>query len=412
MSKIKRFVSLFSPHSIQFIQPYWKKEQWAILLGFFNRTKYSQAPRLLENAIMKQDGEIFCRSLNLGRSAIQIALESFQFPPEAEVILPSFSCAGVITPVIFAGLQPVLVDIDDHFNIAAASVRQAISSKTRAIILPHLSGKLAGDFFELLDIANKTSIKVIVDATQALGLKVDDRSIGTFGNACIYSFNGGKIIPGSGGGLLVSDDEEVISHIKCRKIPLPRDERGNIRIFHYFLKHGLHKISHPFYGIRDAVNHRFANRPSQNPDMWKNHAYPVEDMDSIESALALSQLKYLPEIIANRRQNAERLIVSDVLQNLGFRIPDSKNHLFTKFLVTHANAQVSMKVRNTLHEHGIETEQFYTPLNLRDIGKTARKVDTPNTDRFWKGAFAIPVNPWLGPQDMERIIHALKKTVL
>jgi hypothetical protein len=56
MSKIKRFVSLFSPHSIQFIQPYWKKEQWAILPGIFNRTKYSQAPRLLENAIMKQDG--------------------------------------------------------------------------------------------------------------------------------------------------------------------------------------------------------------------------------------------------------------------------------------------------------------------------------------------------------------------
>lgn len=409
MAQFQRIFHLFSSDSIKFIQPYWKQEQWKIALSIFSRAKYSESPLLLEDMIRNFTGTKYSHSFNLGRSAIQVALESFKFPADSEVILPSFSCAGVITPVIFAGLTPVLIDVDQDFNILASSVNQAISSKTRAIILPHLSGKLANDFFEILEIARKKELKVIVDTTQAFGLTISDRWVGSYGDAGIYSFNGGKLIPSSGGGLLVSNNDEVISYCQSRKISLPKEEEGNKRILQYIFKHGLNRISFPIYSILNAGKNVFYPRLSPNSKRAKNYTFPIEEMDIIEAELALSQMKFFPEIIAKRRQNAVQLINSNVLQNLGFRIPTFDDNIFTKFLVSHENSDFSYHIRKTLIINGIETEDSYTPLSLRDISKTARKIDTSNTDRFWKGAFAIPVNPRLGPKDIDRIIHVLQK---
>jgi dTDP-4-amino-4,6-dideoxygalactose transaminase len=411
MSKLQRVFYLFSSDSIHFLQPYWKQEQWKIALSIFNRQKFSESSNDIENEFLKLSGAKYARSFNLGRSAIQIVLESFGFPAESEVILPSFNCAGVITPVIFAGHIPVLVDFDQDFNILAASVNQAISPKTRAIILPHLSGKLARDFFEILEIARKNDLKVIVDATQALGLTASNKWVGYFGDAGIYSFNGGKLIPGSGGGLLVTNNEHVISYCKSRVFPPSNVKEGNVRIFQYILKHGMHKVTFPIYSLMDAGRHLINSK--RNPKIKKdnNGAFSIEELDAIEAALVLSQMKFLPEIIEKRKQNALQLINSNVLQDLGFKIPDITDNIFTKFLVTHENPEISYHIRKTLINYGIETEQSYTPLALRDISQTARKIDTPNTDRYWKGAFSFPISPLLGPKDIDRMIHVLKTKI-
>ncbi|MHC1783307.1 MAG: DegT/DnrJ/EryC1/StrS family aminotransferase [Anaerolineaceae bacterium] len=408
MSYIQRIGSLFSPRAIFFIQPYWNQEQWAVALNPFNRSRFCDSPRHLEKEIMELGGGNYARSFNLGRTAIQIVLESFHFPAESEVILPSFSCPGVMTPVMYAGLIPVLVDIDQDFNMLASSMIEAITPQTRAVILPHLSGKLANDFFNILEIAERNNLKVIMDATQALGLTVSGKWIGLFGDAGVYSFNGGKLIPSSGGGLLVTNDDGIISYCQSREFPKPDDREGIARISDYIFEHGLQKITSPFRTLMKTSGALFRSRFLANRIRIKNHKYKIEDMDVIEAELARSQLKHIPIIIEKRKQNAAQLIESNVLQSLGFHIPDPKDNIFTKFLVSHEDPDFSLKIRKILLNHGIEVETSYTPLPLKNICPTARVISTPNTDRLWKSAFSIPINPRLGPKNIDRIIQTLK----
>jgi dTDP-4-amino-4,6-dideoxygalactose transaminase len=414
MSKLQRVIHLFSSNSIHFIQPLWEKEQWDIasrVLFNGNLEEFSESPKLLENDLSKLSCLQFSRSFNLARSAIQIALESFDFPENSEVILPSFSCAGVITPVLAAGFIPVLVDIDQDFNIQASSVKQALSPSTRAIILPHLSGKLARDFFEILDIAQKNKLKTIVDASQALGLTVDGKSVVTFGDVGIYSFNGGKLIPNSGGGVLVTNNNQVNSFCESREIPDPNNKPAKKRILRFIFKRSLARQTYPFYSLADAY-HNFVYSRQKTPKGKGNNGYfCVEKIHPIEAALAQTQFKYIPEIIHKRQQNAKKLIDSNILQKLGFQIPDLKDNIFIKFLVTHEDPILSNRVRRYLIENGIETEQSYTPLTLRPLSKNARLIDTPNTDKFWKGAFSIPVNPLLETEDIDRIIQVLSNKI-
>jgi dTDP-4-amino-4,6-dideoxygalactose transaminase len=411
MSKIKRLIHLFSPNSIHFIQPYWKKKQWDIVFNIFNANypeKFLDSPVLLENDLANLSGLKFGQSFNLGRSAIQIALESYRFPAKSEVILPSFSCAGVITPVLSAGLTPVLVDIDQDFNILASSVHEALSPRTQAIILPHLSGKLAQGFFEILELARKNNLKTIVDASQALGLKVNDKLVVNYGDVGIFSFNGGKLFPSSGGGLLVTDDEQVISYCMSKPIPSSNIAESNKRIFQFILKRGMHRVTFPVFSlINSGHNIAKAKYFTKRKDS-ENGSFNIERINPIEAALAQTQIEFVPEIIRKRQQNAYQIISSNVLQDLGFQIPDIPDNIFTKFLVTHENPEISYHVRKVLIQNGIETEQSYTPLSLRDLSKAARKIATPNTDKFWKGAFSIPINPLLNSEDIERIIYVLR----
>lgn len=408
MSKVNQIINIFSANSIHFIQPNWKREQWRIVIDLINRRKYLSSPRDLEKVFSSLTKTKYSRCFNLARSAVQISLEAFQFPSRAEIIMPSFSCAGVITPVISAGLTPVLVDVDRDFNISAVSVSQAISENSRAIILPLLSGKMAKDFFQILDLAKKNNLKVIVDASQALGLSISGKWAGNYGDAGIYSFNGGKLIPGSGGGVLVTNNDQIISYCKKAHIKSSKNSIGNKRILHYAYRYGLHNFTYPINRLIDAVHHRSKVRIQSLEKNERNGFYAVEEIDCIEAALILSQLKFIPELIEKRQRNATRIIQSNVLQNLGFILPEITDNIFVKFLVTHLDPDFSTFVRRVLSNAGIETEQSYTPLFIRPFFNSYKKVDTPITDQYWKGTFALPINPLIRIQAIDRMIHVLQ----
>ena len=185
-----------------------------------------------EEDLAKYTGAAYAAALSSGTSAIHLALIMLGVKPGDEVIASSFTFSATINPIVYLGATPVLIDSEiDTWNICPDILERAIKDrikkgkKPKAIIPVHLYG-MPAKIDQIMDIANHYEIPVIEDAAEALGSTYSPREIsggnrkvipqgkgkalGTFGLMGVLSFNGNKIITTSGGGALISDNEELI----------------------------------------------------------------------------------------------------------------------------------------------------------------------------------------------------------
>ena len=137
-----------------------------------------------------------------GSCALALALRACGVARGDEVIVPALCCSAVLAPVLAAGASPVLADIGIELNLTPNSVGAVLSDKTKAVIVPHLSGNPA-DIEAIAALLRDKSICLIDDAAQALGARVGGRPAGSFGDFGILSFGTGKICSGLGGGALI-----------------------------------------------------------------------------------------------------------------------------------------------------------------------------------------------------------------
>jgi len=415
MSKFNFLLNTFLFRTIHYASLTWDKREWCIALKALRGSQNTDEIENLEREICRLTGSKYAVAYNYGRSAIQVALQSYNFPLKCEVILPSFCCTGVIMPVIQAGLTPVLVDIDNDFNIRAESVREAITEKTCAIILPHLSGKFANDTQQILQIAKNHGLIVIEDACQAFGLVVDGKMAGSFGDVGIFSFGGCKTFLGSGGGILFTNDNKVISY--CQSNILRKEETRPVkkRLYQFMWRYGLQRILYPFIiphylfnKVRYRINQGLSNIPVEI-DSLENYRFNLYAIDPIEAALAYSQLKRAEEIVNKMSENAKIIISANILSQIGLQTSNSTNHNFSKLLVTTGkDRERSRSIISFLRDSGIETESSYTPLHLRKPFTCFRHTSMIITDNLWPGAFYLPNNSCLNNNHMNKIIKVLK----
>ncbi|GAB4534131.1 MAG: hypothetical protein Kow0063_16900 [Anaerolineae bacterium] len=141
-----------------------------------------------------------------GTTALYALLKSIGVGPGDEVIVQSFTCPAVPSPVVRRGATPVYVDIDQAtFNMDPAKIADRITNKTKVIIAQHTFG-IPADMDSILDIAREHNLWVIEDACHAFGSKYYGREVGTLGDAAIYSFGWYKpIVLGVGGAAIVNN---------------------------------------------------------------------------------------------------------------------------------------------------------------------------------------------------------------
>ena len=169
-----------------------------------------------ENKFAKRVKRKFAISVSNGTAALQLAFESLNIKKNEEVILPSFTIISCILPVIRCGAVPVLVDSDPlTWNMDVSKVEKKITSKTKAIIAPHIYG-LPIDMDPLLKITKKYNLKVIEDAAEVLGLKYKNKECGSFGDVSTFSFYANKHITTGEGGMIVTDNKKIAE--KCRSL--------------------------------------------------------------------------------------------------------------------------------------------------------------------------------------------------
>jgi len=190
---------------------------------------------------VKAKGAVSCQS---GTAGLHIALKVCGITKKDEVIVPTLTFIAAVNPIRYIGAEPIFMDCDDSLTmdvdkllafceqecsfINGKLINNRSKKRIKALLVVHVFGNMA-DMARIMDIANRFSLKVIEDATEAMGTyytrgKFQDKYAGTIGNVGVFSFNGNKIITTGGGGMIVSNDEEILKKAKHLTTQAKSDE--------------------------------------------------------------------------------------------------------------------------------------------------------------------------------------------
>jgi dTDP-4-amino-4,6-dideoxygalactose transaminase len=293
----------------------------------------------LEEDLCQFTGAKHAAALSSGTAAIHLALILLGVQAGDEVLCSSFTFSASANPIVYQGATPVFVDSEaETWNMDPELLEEAIKDriahgkKPKAIILVHLYG-MPAKMEEIMSIAQRYDIPVIEDAAEALGSTYKGQALGTFGLLGVFSFNGNKIITTSGGGALISDQEELIT--KARFLATQ---------------------------ARDQAPHY------QHSQIGYNYR-----MSNICAGIGRGQMKVLDERVAQRRRNFE-FYQKNLEGRHGIRFvrePEGcfSNRWLTCILIDAENEKrlSPEKIRLRLAEENIESRPLWKPMHLQPV---------------------------------------------
>jgi pyridoxal phosphate-dependent aminotransferase EpsN len=173
-----------------------------------------------------------------GTAALHLALRLLRVEPGDEVWTSTLTFVGSVSPIIYLGARPVFIDSDRKtWNMAPNLITEELEKRAKrsklpkAVVLVHLYGQCA-DIDPILESCKRYGVALVEDAAESLGATYKGRQAGTIAHAGIFSFNGNKIITTSGGGMLVSNDEDLVEKARFlsqqARDPAPHYEHSQI----------------------------------------------------------------------------------------------------------------------------------------------------------------------------------------
>ena len=169
-----------------------------------------------EKEVCKMVGINYAAALVSGTAAIHMALKACGLKENDIVLCQSFTFSATANPIIYEKAIPVFIDSDlETWNMSPKYLEEALIKypNTKAVIVVHLYG-LSADMDKITNLCKKYNVTLIEDAAESLGTTYKGKHTGTFGDYGIFSFNGNKIITTSGGGMLVSNNQERIEKVR------------------------------------------------------------------------------------------------------------------------------------------------------------------------------------------------------
>jgi 8-amino-3,8-dideoxy-alpha-D-manno-octulosonate transaminase len=201
--------------------------------GFVGLRNGRYRVREFEKAFAQKMGSAHAQAVTSGTTAQYVAMLAMGVRPGDEVITQSFTFVATVETIVAIGAVPVIVDIDDTYNMDPAALEKAITPKTKLIIPVHMLGNPA-DMERIQVIARHHKIPVLEDACEALGASYRGKPAGTLGDAGVYSLDFAKTITTGEGGMIVSDNPVIHKfcwefhdhgHENNPKLPKGRDTR-------------------------------------------------------------------------------------------------------------------------------------------------------------------------------------------
>lgn len=371
----------------------------AILDGWWSGGKYTSE---FEKEFAQFLGVNHAMSCNSGSSANLLAISALELKKGSEVITPATTFPTTLNPIIQCGLTPVFVDVElSTLNINPSLIENAISDKTKLIMIPHTLGNPC-NLEMILEICSKYNLKLIEDACDALGSKYDGKFVSTFGDAGTFSFYPAHHITTGEGGMVVTNNKELAEKVRgyrdwgraCNCEPcleVTRKDEGYlcpIRL-NFKLEGDIP------YDMRYAYNYIGYNLK----------------MTEIQAAMGLAQLRKLENFIEIRKENFKTL--SECLKGCRhFMLPKGEQNAdpswFTFPLMIKDDAPFSREqVTHYLESNGIQTRPIFAGNIIRQ--PAYKNVDyrivgnLSNADKILKDAFFVGVYPGLTKEDMEFI---------
>lgn len=216
-----------------------------------------------ERAFADYVGRRHAVSLPSCTSALHLSLAGLGIGPGDEVIVPDATWIASSAPISYVGATPVFVDVlPDTWCLDPTSVERSLTPKTRAVIAVDLYGGMPR-FDELETLCEPRGIAIIEDAAEAIGSEYHDQPAGGFGVASTFSFHGSKTLTTGEGGMLVTDDDDLLARVlKLRD-------------------HGRRPGDVTFFNDEVAFKYK---------------------MSSLQAALGQAQLDRVEELVAGKRQ--------------------------------------------------------------------------------------------------------------
>ncbi len=162
----------------------------------------------LEKEFANYCGTKYALATSSGTSSLLCSLIALGLKPGDEIIVPAYTFVASYSSVIFAGLIPVLAEIDESLTLDPEDIERRITSRTKAIMPVHMLGNPC-DMDRIMKLANKHGLLVLEDCCQAAGASYKGKKVGTIGHIGAFSLNIFKTINSGDGGLVVTNDQNL-----------------------------------------------------------------------------------------------------------------------------------------------------------------------------------------------------------
>jgi dTDP-4-amino-4,6-dideoxygalactose transaminase len=349
--------------------------------------------RFFENRFREYAQIDYAFALSNATAGLELAAQLCQFKPGDEVIIPAHTFTSSAYPFVKENARIVWADIDVTTRvISPETITPCISSRTRAIVVPHLYG-FGADMPGIMELAHLHDLYVIEDAAQALGVMIGDQMAGTFGDVGVYSFHSHKNVTtlGEGGMMTVKNSQWA------DVIPMLRHNG-----------HCAYSFNQPEYWIPAMGNVDLPELNGEN--LWPMNCCAGE----VVCAVGAKLLDRADQVNLEKRDRA--LTVIDALADyhqLLFHREDSTRHNYHLLVAQVRSEMRDSFMRRMANHHGIQCVVQYYPLNRYPFYKKLgfSFADCPNTDAFFDNMVSFPFNHLLTDSELDKIVFASRETL-
>jgi len=293
----------------------------------------------------------------------------------SKIAVSTFTFIGSVNPILYEGNEPIFIDVDEYWHMDIDLLKKAIKENDiKAVILPHIYGQLA-NIKPILEICKKNNIYLIEDAAESLGAyykwRIESgewiiKHSGTIGVFGVYSFNGNKLLTTSSGGVLVSNNENLIKKAKHLSTQAKESE---------FIEY-VHK--------EVGFNYRMSN---------------------ILAAIGVGQMEVIEERISKKREIFDwyrEFLDEDFM-------PELPNIRATRWLTTLTFRNKNpFDVIKKLKENKIESRPLWNPMHLQPLFKKAKSYLNGRSEELFKKGICLPSGTTLTKDDVRKICEIIK----
>lgn len=336
----------------------------------------------------------FAAGVQSGTAGLHMSLQVLGVQRDEEVFVPTLTFIAAVNPTTYLGASPIFIDCDDSLCMdpiklekfcseecdfkEGALVNKKTNKKIRALVIVHVFGNMA-DMEKIMDIAKKYNLRVLEDATEALGTyytegRYKGKYAGTIGDIGVLSFNANKIITTGGGGMVVGDNEELVEKVRFLSSQAKKDT---------------------LYFIHDEIGYNYR-------------------MLNLQAALGTSQIDQLESFIETKIKNyniyKEELEKIEGLEILPFVEGIRANHWFYSLKIDKEKYGIGRdELLQKLVDAGIQTRPIWGLIHQQKPYSTCQSYEIEKALYYYDRILNLPCSSNLTEKEVYQVIEKIKE---
>ena len=329
-----------------------------------------------EKEVCEKVGIRYAAALVSGTAAIHMALKACGVGEGDIVLCQSLTFSATANPIIYEKATPIFIDSDlETWNMSPKYLEEALikHSNAKAVIVVHLYG-LSADMDKIVELCKRYNVILIEDAAESLGTTYKGKYTGTFGDYGIYSFNGNKIITTSGGGMLVSNNQERIEKVRFWST----QARDKARHYQHSELGFNYRMSNIVAGIGRGQLMVLDQRVQKKQHIYHYYKEKLSDINDIE---------FMP---LNDWNNSNCWLTSIILKG---KIKP-------------------IDIIESLEKENIESRPIWKPMHLQPFFECYDYVGKDHAEYIFNHGLCIPSDTKLCDNQLDEIIKIIRRSML